>query len=69
MKKLSEIGRSVHLLPLTPVKGDEIIMTPAERRKLVREAVYQFIMDHTESYEASDALGECMKKFYEEQGL
>lgn len=74
MKKLSEIGKEV---PSTEefacmnaaAENNFIVFTPGERRELVRNSIKKFILGYVESYLLKDALGICIDKFCEEQGI
>lgn len=74
-KKLSEIGETV-MIHLN--KGNEphewlteVHMSVQERRELVRQSVFMFIMDFISSYDLGrgDSLGDAMTEFFKEQGL
>lgn len=77
-KKLSEIGHTrepevliVALQMLDEKHREELLtlLTPAERRELVRNSIKKFILGYVESYLLKDALGICIDKFCEEQGI
>lgn len=70
MRKLSEIGTEVW-----PYAVDghtvEFLLSIEERRELVVGAIYNYLLDHVDSYSLKDGENheERMKKFFEEQGI
>lgn len=68
-KKLSEIGRPVSS-NYTPNPSEEYwAYTAKERRELVKQAIYKFMTGPTDTYDLEELLGECVRKFLEEQGI
>jgi hypothetical protein len=47
------------------------VLTEIERRELVRDSIYRFIMDRISNYHTGDgeSLGKNMEKFFKENGL
>ncbi|TXH59001.1 MAG: hypothetical protein E6Q97_00900 [Desulfurellales bacterium] len=45
------------------------VYTEKERRELIAQSIYAFILSKIESYLAKDSLGNCMKEVFKEQGL
>ena len=85
MKKLSEIGVEVwpyldatekprcYMLDEPACDGHQygILMSPTERRELIAGAIYNYILDHVDSYALKDGESheERLKKFFKEQGV